>query len=93
MTDRTPHGGRVIPRDHGDDIPVAFSPAGRVGDYTVTAAEAAVEVGVSRDTVDTWVRRKQLRPIPGSGRPRRFWMSDVYTAEARRRVHWRDRKE
>lgn len=63
----------------------------REGDYPVTAAEAAKEVQVSPDTIDTWVRRGQLKPIPGSGRPRRFWMSDVYTCEADRRVHWKQR--
>lgn len=60
-------------------------------DIQVTATEAAAKVGVDRDTVDTWVRRGHLQPIPGSGRPRRFWLSAVYTAEAARRVHWKKR--
>lgn len=62
-------------------------------DIKVTAKEAAVEVDVSPDTIDTWVRRGQLQPIPGTGRPRKFWLSEVYTAEAARRVHWKHRKE
>lgn len=60
-------------------------------DYQVTAAEAAKEVQVHPDTIDTWVRRGYLTPIPESGRPRRFWMGDVYRAEARRRIHWKRR--
>jgi len=64
-----------------------------VRDIKVTAKEAAVEVDVSPDTIDTWVRRGQLQPIPGTGRPRKFWLSEVYTAEAARRVHWKHRKE
>ncbi|WP_435107335.1 hypothetical protein [Nocardiopsis synnemataformans] len=63
------------------------------GDIAVTATEAATKVGVDRDTVDTWVRRGYLRPIPGSGRPRQFWLSQVYTAEAQRRVHWKHRRK
>jgi len=62
-------------------------------DTKVTAAQAAVEVGVNRDTIDTWVRRGQLAPIPGTGRPRRFWLSEVYTCEVARRIHWKHRKE
>lgn len=63
----------------------------REGDDQVTATEAAKQVQVSPDTIDTWVRRGQLTPIPGSGRPRRFWLSDVYTCETKRRVHWKRR--
>lgn len=63
----------------------------RQGDDQVTATEAAKEIQVSPDTIDTWVRRGQLKPIPGSGRPRRFWLSDVYTCETQRRVHWKHR--
>jgi len=63
------------------------------GDARMTGKEAAEEVGVSPDTIDTWVRRGQLRPIPGSGRPRKFWLSQVYTAEAARRIHYKHRKE
>jgi DNA-binding transcriptional MerR regulator len=62
-----------------------------VSDVKVTASEAADEVDVSPDTIDTWVRRGYLRPIPGSGRPRKFWLSEVFTAEAVRRVHWKQR--
>lgn len=62
------------------------------GDIKVTANEAAAEVGVDRDTIDTWKRRGYLQPIPGSGRPAKFWLSEVYTCEAARRVHWKHRR-
>ncbi|GAA1455512.1 hypothetical protein [Nocardiopsis tropica] len=58
-------------------------------DIEVTAAEAAVQVGVARATIDTWVHRGHLEPIPGTGRPAKFWLADVFATEvacqARRR--------
>lgn len=60
---------------------------GHAGDYTVTAAEAAAEVGVTRPTIDTWVHRGHLAPIDPTTRPRRYWASDVFATEAARRVH------
>lgn len=64
----------------------------RQGDIKVTANEAAAELDVDRDTIDTWKRRGYLQPIPGSGRPARFWLSEVFACEADRRVHWKRRK-
>ncbi|WP_117198066.1 hypothetical protein [Nocardiopsis sp. TNDT3] len=64
----------------------------RQDDIKVTAAEAAAELDVDRDTIDTWKRRGYLQPIPGSGRPARFWLSEVFACEAARRVHWKRRK-
>lgn len=61
------------------------------GDIQVTGAEAAHRVGVATNTIDVWVRRGYLDPIPGTGRPRKFWLSEVYQAEARRQVHWKNR--
>lgn len=52
-------------------------------DVTVTAAEAAEQVGVSRAAIDQWVHRGHLAPIPGP-RPRRFRLADVFAAEAAR---------
>lgn len=63
----------------------------RLDDDQVTAHEAAAHLGISRDTIDTWVRRGHLEPIPNTGRPRRFWMADVYTCETARRTHWKHR--
>lgn len=54
------------------------------GDYQVTAEEAAVEVGVTRATIDTWVHRGYLQAIDPTARPRQYWMSRVYQAEASR---------
>lgn len=59
------------------------------GDIQVTAKEAAAQVGVARATVDTWVHRGYLTPIPGSGRPAKFWLSEVFTAEATRNDNMR----
>ena len=56
-------------------------------DIQVTGKEAAAEVGVDPDTIDTWVRRGYLTPIPGTGRPRKYWLSQVFTTEAARRIH------
>ena len=61
-------------------------------DTKVTAAQAAVELDVDRDTIDTWKRRGYLQPIPGSGRPARFWLSEVYACEVARRIHWKHRR-
>ncbi|MDA2805720.1 hypothetical protein [Nocardiopsis suaedae] len=57
------------------------------GDVAVTAAEAAAQVGVTRATIDTWVHRGHLAPIPGARRPKRYWLSDVFATEAARRIH------
>lgn len=61
-------------------------------DVKVTAAEAAQQVGVDRDTIDTWKRRGYLQPIPGSGRPAKFWLSEVFQCEAARRIHPKHRQ-
>ena len=82
-----PEGGRITPRNHGDDIPVMLSPGGSVGDYELTATEAAREVGVTRATIDTWVHRGYLTAIDPKTRPRRYWASQVFATEAARRVH------
>ena len=58
----------------------------RDGDYTVTAAEAAAEVGVTRATIDTWVHRGYLTAIDPTARPRKYWASHIFGAEASR-VH------
>ena len=54
------------------------------GDIQVTAAEAAAQLGVARATIDTWVHRGYLSPIEDSGRPAKFWLSDVFAAESNR---------
>ena len=54
------------------------------GDYSVTAAVAAREVGVSRATIDTWVHRGHLVAIDPTARPRKYWASDVFEAESNR---------
>lgn len=61
----------------------------RTGDYQVTAAEAAAEVGVSRATIDTWVHRGYLEAIDPKVRPRKYWASDVFTAESNRLAQMR----
>ena len=53
-------------------------------DYTVTAAEAARQVGVSRATIDTWVHRGYLTAIDPKERPRRYWASHIFGVEATR---------
>ena len=57
---------------------------GIVKDWALTANEIAEELGISRSTVDSWVHRGHITPIPGS-RPQRYWMSEVYAAEKARR--------
>ncbi|MDT0305082.1 hypothetical protein [Streptomonospora wellingtoniae] len=54
-----------------------------MSDIGVTAAEAAVQVGVTRATIDTWVHRGHLTPIPDTS-PRRYWLTDVFAAESGR---------
>jgi predicted site-specific integrase-resolvase len=56
----------------------------RGDDIQVTAAEAAREVGVKRATIDTWVHRGYLAAVDPTARPRRYWLSDVFAAEATR---------
>lgn len=55
-------------------------------DYQLTAAEAAREVGVTRATIDTWVHRGYLTAIDPTARPRKYWASHIFGAEASR-VH------
>jgi excisionase family DNA binding protein len=58
--------------------------------YQWTAAEAAEQVGVDRDTIYTWVRRGFLRSGDTRGREKLFDLADVFKCEAaRRRKHRR----
>ncbi|MEV4672181.1 helix-turn-helix domain-containing protein [Actinomadura sp. NPDC049382] len=49
-----------------------------------TAAEAADEVGVSVNTVYSWVRRKHLVHAGKRGRAKLFRLSDVFECEKTR---------
>lgn len=53
-------------------------------DYLWTAAEAAAEVGVDRDTIYTWVRRGVLKHAGRRGRTKLFRLDDVFQCEATR---------
>ncbi|MGW4476830.1 helix-turn-helix domain-containing protein [Nonomuraea sp. NPDC004354] len=50
-----------------------------------TAAEAAAEVGVERDTIYTWVRRGVLAPAGQRGREKLFDLAEVFACEASRK--------
>ncbi|MGI5293297.1 helix-turn-helix domain-containing protein [Nonomuraea polychroma] len=54
------------------------------GDPLYTAAEAAAEVGVERDTIYTWVRRGFLKHKDRRGRLKLFDLDDVFQCEANR---------
>lgn len=56
-----------------------------------TAAEAAQQVGVDRDTIYTWVRRGFLKSKRKRGRYKLFDLDDVFECE-RNRQHEHRRK-
>jgi len=51
------------------------------GDVLLTAAEAAVEVGVRPATLRQWVHLGRLAPAGKRGRAHVFWLADVFAAE------------
>jgi excisionase family DNA binding protein len=57
-----------------------------MADPLFTAAEAAAEVGVDRDTIYTWVRRGYLSAVPDRkrGREKLYDLAAVFACEARR---------
>lgn len=54
-----------------------------IEDVQLTLHQAAAEARVKPQTIETWIHRGYLKPIPGT-RPRRFWLGDVLAAEAGR---------
>lgn len=53
-------------------------------DILVTAAEGADEVGVSRNTIYSWVDRGILTHVERRGHLKLFRLSEVFAAEATR---------
>jgi len=51
-----------------------------------TARQAEAELGLAAGTIDVWVARGHIRPIPNVGRPRLFWSDDLYDCQADRAV-------
>lgn len=55
-----------------------------------TTEEAAVEVGVTRATIYSWIHRGHLTAADKRGRRKLFRLADVFTAEStRKRQHRR----
>lgn len=54
-----------------------------IEDVQLTLHQAAAEARVKPQTIETWIHRGYLKPIPGT-RPRQFWLADVLAAEAGR---------
>src|SRR5690606_41788276 len=68
---------RVRPHHHhhpGDPV---------IEDVQLTLHQAAAEARVKPQTIETWIHRGYLKPIPGP-RPRRLRLADVLAAEAGR---------
>lgn len=59
----------------------------------VTAAEAAAEVGLTRDAIYNWVRRRYLTPVAKRGSLKLFRLSDVFEVEKNRQHEHRRRSQ
>ena len=50
-----------------------------------TARHAEKELGLAQGTVDVWVNRGYLKPIPVPGRPKLYWSDDVFDCQHERK--------